>query len=645
MRFSIDVETACTVPGCPDHGKSLCRSKHALSPWHSRITVLAAVGENGDTAVIRSGPATLKKWLEERDPDYTVDGHGFKFDWLHLARHGFEIPLDRWVGDSQLAAYVMTEKIPDSWLAVYEERRLSLKGGHHRKASKHSLKTLAPFFLNVEPFWEPEGEHDDDQYVLKDADYTRKLMSLLEAKLIERSEYWFYKQRLLPWTKMLLEAEWRGLKVDETLLGEKESELQERAVALKAQLDEQWADAHEEYVARLKGDVYERYSEMTRAALGRMKEPTDEKVERTLARYERLAQGAVERVPACLEYDSPKQMAWLLRDFKGYDIESLEGDEGTGREVLERLAEEGHEDVRTYLEWRRCNKILTAFLPTYRDLMIDGTLHPIFNPDSTRTGRTSSERPNCQQVPPALRNLFVARPGFKFIGYDAAAIEAKLIALYSGDPTLFRLIEQGVSIHDQNVRDFFELDTPHAEVKSRHPQERRAAKNVGFALFYNAGWNRIRIALAQLGFHKTREECKRILDRFKRRFAVAMEYTKGVVEYMEQGNVLENLLGRPLRIEHPEDAYMQAFNTLIQSSASDLNLHGAYKAHCEFKAAGIEAYPVLFVHDFVAFEVKDEHVAEADAILQRCLTDFSLETRLGPIKLEVDGGVSERWEK
>lgn len=628
--IAIDIETACNVEGCPDYGKSICRNDHSLSPWHGKITKVAfAYSDDGGGYVFNGDQLADVSYhlLEsEYNRDYSITGHNFKFDWLWLAVHGMEIPLDRWVGDSQLAAFVLTEKIPDQWLADYEERR-KVAGAHHRKAGKHSLKTLAPYFLGVPALWETE-DHSNSEYALKDAEYTARLVVELERRLKERGEYNFYKERLLPWTKMLAQAELRGIELDMAAMEAMEKELQAKSAELKAKLDEQWARAHEAYYLDAVADTNHRYNQMRENSL-----------------TEKRRQAALSKLPKSIDYDSPKQMAWLLRDYLGYDIESLEGKDTTGREVLERLAEEGKEDVKTYLEWRKTNKILTAFLPTYRELASKGTLHPIYNATGTRTGRLSSERPNAQQVPPQLRSLFKAREGYSFVGYDQAAIEARLIALYTEDPALHAIVSSGASLHDYNTTVFFGLDCDPADVKANYPVERQAAKNVGFALFYHAGANRIRVAFAQKGFHLSDAECKRLLKRFREAYAQAFEFARGVVSYMEEGQVLTNLLGRPLRIESPDDCYMQAFNTLVQSSASDLLLEGAHRAHQEFMKRGIDAHPLLFVHDFVNFEVKDEHVAEANEILVRCLTDFDLTTPLGPIKLEVEGGVSKRWEK
>jgi DNA polymerase-1 len=637
--IAIDIETACNQPSCPDFGKSICRNDHSLSPWHGKITKVALVITNDNGVFHKKAfdnvdefDVALNVWL--RKTDLGVTGHNFKFDWLWLKVHGVDIPLERWQHDSQLAAFVLTDKIPDSWLADYEERR-GLAGSHHRKAGKHSLKTLAPYFLGVEPFWET-ADHDNAEYALKDAEYTARLTVVLEEKLRAAGQYEFYKEKLLPWAKMLVEAELRGIEIDMGAMGKLEEDLRAKSQALKAELDRVWADAHKAYGMRLRNELSRRYETMADKA---------GKEFRHGSRYWLLYENARAKLQTTIDYDSPKQMLWLMRDYLGYDVESLEGKDTTGREVLERLADEGKTDVATYLEWRRTNKILTAFLPTYRQLAAEGTLHPIYNATGTRTGRLSSERPNAQQVPPQLRPLFTARPGYTFVGYDQAAIEARLIALYTEDPALNELVSSGASLHDYNTTVFFGLDTPVEEVKAKHPIERQAAKNVGFALFYHAGANRIRVAFAQKGFHLSDAECKRLLYRFREAYATAFEFARGVVSYMEEGGVLANLCGRPLKIENAEDAYMTAFNTLIQSSASDLLLEGAHRALVQMRDKGIEVYPALFVHDFVAFEVADAHVAEADALIRDALTNFELKNALGQIKLEVEGGVSKRWEK
>jgi DNA polymerase I-like protein with 3'-5' exonuclease and polymerase domains len=630
---SLDIETCCNVTGCKGYGLAGTACDHALSPWHGRITKIGVVGE--EIRRVFNSVADFARWhgsLHTR----TWVGQNFKFDCLYMAVSGVDLH-NQWTHDTQLMAYVLTEKIPENWLYTYELERSRLVdngASWHRRAGKHSLKTLAPYFLKVEPFWETENK-EDDEYVLKDAEYTLRLSAVLAEKLKQRGEYEFYL-RLLSWTKMLLAAELRGIEIDVEALAEKETELLAKRDELKLRLDDQWKQAHSMYAELLYVNCYGKYNAMAVKAGKRILEDSP--------RHLNLFRAAKEKLETKVDYDSPKQMAWLLRDYLGYNITSLEGDETTGREVLERLADEGKEDVRTFLEWRKVNKLLTSFIPTYRELAVSRTIHPIFNPANTRTGRTSSERPNLQQVPPDLRGLFKARDGYSFIGYDAAAIEAKLIALYSGDRGLFDVVDSGMSLHDVNTRIFFGLDTE-ANIKRDYPIHRQATKNVGFALFYGAGANRLRVTFANKGFHISDSECQAILGRFKRTYKTAIDYHKDIARFFESGEKMTNLLGRPVMIEDASEAYMKGFNSVIQGSASDLNLEGAHRAWTELQAKGIDATPLLFVHDFTMFEVRNDQVQEANEIIVRCLTDFDLPTEHGPIKLTVEGGIMNRWEK
>ncbi len=619
--LAIDLETACAVEGCKHFGRSLCSEDHSLSPWHSRITVIGVYGKlNGiETKATFREVSAFTSFISGLDPVVTFIGHNFKFDLLHLYAKGVHIDLAKWSGDSQLAAYVLTEKITDEWLEAYNKKRKEFKG--QREAGKHSLKTLAPYFLGVEPFWE-SSDHDNDEYVLRDCEYTYRLYDCLCTKLQTLEQYNFLLSKQLPWTKLLLRAEMRGLKIDLDALPNMEADYKQALETLSHKLDTQWHEAHVAYTELAIAETRKKY------------------------KTQKGADAAIARLTAGVSYSSPKQMLWMLRDHYGYDCTSLEGEEGTGREILERLAAEGHKDVETYLEYRKVQKILTAFLPTYQGLQVGGTIRPIYSPDVTRTGRTSSQRPNLQQVPPSLRGLFVARQGYTFIGYDASAIEAKLIALYSSDPALYDIVSSGASIHDYNTRLFFgRSDVPLESVKTLLANERKATKNVGFALFYSAGKNRIRITFAQKGYHLSDYECGEILQTFRETYAKAFEFNKAVISEMESGNVITNLLGRPVKIQNPDDAYMTAFNSLIQSSASDLNLEAARRAQEEYDKLGMDAHVVGFIHDYVKVEAHDSIKDQAEQILVKHMTGFQLDCDLGPIKLTVEGGQMSHWEK
>ena len=206
--------------------------------------------------------------------------------------------------------------------------------------------------------------------------------------------------------------------------------------------------------------------------------------------------------------------------------------------VLQKLSDEGYDEVKTFLEWRKVQKILTGYLPTYKELAYENVLHPSFNLTGTRTGRTSSSGPNLQQVPPSLYKIFKPRPGHKFVQFDLSGIEAALIALYSGDKKLYDILQKGESIHDHNAKALFALKCDVSDVKKLHLRERKCAKTIGFACFYGAGAKRIKTAFQAAGFSITDIEAKRKLALLKSYYPLAFEFQKEITEVFQTGETV-----------------------------------------------------------------------------------------------------------
>jgi DNA polymerase I-like protein with 3'-5' exonuclease and polymerase domains len=585
-------------------------------------------------------------------PGWPILGHNITFDIKFLLVKGWLDKMPEQLHDTQLMAHVIKDKVPKSFLERYEEERKlrnkSLrKGFSHRPARSLSLKVLAPWFLKVPWFWENPESHDDEDYNKKDCVYTRKLFDLFWPKL-EESGLEFYQNKMLPWSKMLLEMSLKGIELNFWAMDTVHAEHSRLVIELENKLDETWADAHKTYYGMQYGALQTKYQEMAAQALTKAKDPL-----KTSNRYQSLLLAAAEKLPRKINYQSPDQMKWLLKDYLQLDItkvdevEDDEDPESTGKAVLNRLASQGRDDVKTFIELRKSSKILTGFLPTYKELQVDGVLHPTFNITGTRTGRTSSSNPNLQQVPPKLYSLFKPRHGYKFIQYDLSGIEAALIALYSNDRTLYDILASGTSIHDYNASLLFDLGCPLADVKEKYPRERQTAKNLGFATFYGAGANRIKTVFGAGGFTIDDREAKSKLAILKDGYPSVFKFHKEITGIFEAGQIVENLVGRPISIADKSECYMKGFNTLIQSGASDLNLHACHRAtkqwHTELPPG--EAYPLLVIHDCIIAEAVAHRAEGCAAYLRIAMTDYNLTCDHGRIKLQVEGGVSERWEK
>lgn len=631
---ALDIETEAIDRQQPDH---------ALIPHLSRITCVGVY--SSDFHYVFRSLGDLKIWIEA-NPNVSYVGHNFKFDLRHLYHHGVSIPLEQWAHDTQLMASQLFEKIPEDWIENYEVRRKEAnkklkKGFSHRKARGLSLKTLAPYFLKVDRFWEDPSNHDNDSYVLKDCRYTYDLCLKFYEQMQAEGTLKFYQEKLLPWTKMLFKAENRGIKLNtESLVGFKlRTEIE--VDKLKTQIDRVLEEANEAYYNKQLDELKETYNQKKILAIEKLKAPTDIKLANVQARYAKLCSNAIETIPQRCNLDSPSQLLWILKDFLKLDTTDFNGYLGTGIEVLEKLKGR-HTVIDLLIQYREKRKLTTAFFPTYLELQERGILHTNYKADGTRTGRLSSSEPNLQQVPGGLHSLFVARPGYSLITKDMSAIEPHLIAYYSEDPELYMNVKE---FHAANVRILFNKLGTKNEIKKNFPVEYALAKEVGLACLYGAGAKRIRQSAQKYGVEWRLNQCRDFYYRLKESYETTFEFKLELDKKAAKGP-FNNLFGRPISFKgKEEDIYMQAFNTLIQGSASDLVLSSAYRIMNKFKELEIDGHCLLWVHDELVIEVNDKDLDVAESVIETAMTSYDLPTPMGPIKLETEGRIAKSWSK
>jgi DNA polymerase I-like protein with 3'-5' exonuclease and polymerase domains len=583
--------------------------------------------------------------------EFTLSGANFKFDFNCLHAKGLTIPWEKWQDDVTLLATCLTEKIPQDWLDAYEAERVKRNallptGIEHRKSKEHGLKTLAPYFLGVEPFWENPADHDNEEYVLKDCEYAYRLCDLLTEKAKNEGSYEFYYQKMMPWAKLLTKMERRGIRIDLAGLEAADAEARNKAAEALRTLDEMWAPVQVAFKELQANMIDEQYADMLeRAVMKLAPEKRAERIDRLVAKYQDLAEKNKAKNIAPINLNSHDQMRWVLRDYFGLDIEDFDGEESTGKAVLQRLAGQGREDIRAFLDYRKQRKLTTAFFPSYRAMQFDGVIRATFHQTTARTGRLSSSDPNLQQVPGHLHKIFIPyAPGRKLIVKDESAIEPRLIAFYTEDKVLYDILDKGLDFHGYNTKIFFNLDEDVNLIKKKYPLEREVGKEVGLAIMYGAGKYRLQESAQKRGFVWTSNECQYKVDKFREHYSEVKKFHDDLDDQL-WSNAVTNLFGRQFRIKNRSDIYMKGFNTLIQGSASDLVLHSALRAQTEYERLGLDAHVTLLVHDEIVVDSDDPVTQQADAILEHCMTDYRLTTRHGDIKLKVEGKIANYWEK
>jgi len=243
-----------------------------------------------------------------------------------------------------------------------------------------------------------------------------------------------------------------------------------------------------------------------------------------------------------------------------------------------------HPWVRMYLEYQKLDTILTVFLRKFPEVAradADGRprIYCHFNQTGTRTGRLSSSNPNMQNVPArgslgkAIRSLFrVPDDDFPFLMGDHAQLETRLMAHFSGDPTLVEIFRAG--------RDpFVELASRiYGKTVGKDDDERAVTKNVWYAQGYGAMAYKISEMLTMEGFPTSESEADDLLTELSSVLPVYFEWREDLIEYARAHGYVETIGGRRRRIALGGDTSWKATshgeraaaNAKVQGSAADI---------------------------------------------------------------------------
>jgi DNA polymerase I len=347
-----------------------------------------------------------------------------------------------------------------------------------------------------------------------------------------------------------------------------------------------------------------------------------------------------------LNLNSPKQLATVL--FEKHQLPVLKKTKtgpSTDADVLEQLADMGHELPRLILEYRELQKLKSTYVDAL-PLEINaqtGRIHTSFNQTGAATGRLSSSDPNLQNIPvrtargESIRRGFVPAAGSVFLVGDYSQIELRLMAHLSGDPGFIEAFRQGGDIHRQTAALIFGV--PPEQVTG---EMRARAKTINFATIYGQG----AFALSrQLGI--SQDDAKAFIARYFERFAGVRAFLDRQVQLAREQGYVETLFKRRRYIPEIRDrnynlrAYAErtAQNSPLQGSAADLIKLAMVRAHRELKNRRLESRMLLQVHDELVFEVPTAEVETMRELVRTCMeTVATLD-----VPLVVDIGVGPNW--
>ena len=156
----------------------------------------------------------------------------------------------------------------------------------------------------------------------------------------------------------------------------------------------------------------------------------------------------------------------------------------TDKESLLQL-EKDVPEIKQVLQIRKLLKVRDTYLDAYLREQTDGFIHPFFNLHTVRTYRSSSDRPNFQNIPKRdeeasniCRRALLPRPRNQLLEIDFSGLEVSIAACYHKDPTMLKYLKDPDSdLHRDMAKQIFMVDNFNAKEYSEHSLLRKATKN------------------------------------------------------------------------------------------------------------------------------------------------------------------------
>jgi DNA polymerase I len=260
---------------------------------------------------------------------------------------------------------------------------------------------------------------------------------------------------------------------------------------------------------------------------------------------------------SAINLNSPKQVKEFLEQAIGGRVRST--DRLSLIDIQDRVPQ-----AKDILEYRGLSTLVNRYTRPFIQINGDSRIYGDFNQVGTKTGRLSSSKPNLQNIPSRspngkrFRECFVSPPGKAMIVGDVSQIEPRLVAFFTGDPTLTEIFAKDQDFHGIVTKSAYGKDT-------YTPEERFVGKTLGLATLYGAGTHRLQGELRKNRVYLSVKRVEELKRNILSKFPTVSNWIKGFEGKARYDKFFVTYGGR--RVPYNEDVNM--FNSLIQGSCGD----------------------------------------------------------------------------
>jgi DNA polymerase-1 len=590
--IAIDTETTNLDPMQAE----LCGISLALTPNEACYIPLShrAGGEGGNDSLFAGSRAPDQ--LEERDALAALKPLFEDPSVLKVAqnlKYDYQIFALRGIemsacDDTMLMSYVVDAGKRAHGMDAMAEQWLSHKTLHYGDIAGSGKSQICFDQVSIEKATE---------YAAEDADITLRLWQLLKPRLTAERLSSVYESLERPLVPVLAAMERRGISIDRQVLSRLSGEFAQKAAGLEAEIKELAGEPINPGSPKQIGDIL----------FGKMGLPGAKKT---------------------------KTGAW-----------------STGVQVLEELAEAGHELPRRILDWRQVSKLKSTYtdsLPEYVNVRTK-RVHTCYALAATTTGRLSSSEPNLQNIPirneegRKIRRAFIATPGNKLVSADYSQIELRLLAEIADIPQLKQAFKEGLDIHALTASEMFGVP-----VKGMPAEVRRRAKAINFGIIYGISAFGLANQLAI-----PREEAGAYIKKYFERFPGIRDYMDETKAFAKKNGYVLTLFGR--KCHYPDivnsNPSIRAFNeraainARLQGTAADIIRRAMIRMDPALTKKKLNAQMLLQVHDELVFEVPEKEVEKTLPVIKRVMEEAAMPAVSLSVPLAVDAHAADNWDE
>lgn len=301
------------------------------------------------------------------------------------------------------------------------------------------------------------------------------------------------------------------------------------------------------------------------------------------------------------------------------------GLEQTNAEVLQTMANVNSAAGRfskLVLAWREAWKLRSTYVKGIT-VESDGAVHCSWKSYGTVSGRFAARDPNLTNLPRAdspnpasrasakgIKEMYAARKGYIFLGYDTKQVEARVAAYSSGDEKMIEAVH--ADIHHANAEMLFGQLPDKEKEPAAYKRLRTAGKQANFAMFYFAEAPAVHRKIIEEGLQVSLTHVEAALMRLRRTYSTYYRWQEANLQQCQREGFIRTFGGRKRYFGHTP-MITELANYPIQGGAADVINRATRRLAVELPP---DCHIVGQVHDHLLIEAIKHKADKAEKIIR-----------------------------